>query len=296
MVEKPHATTTPVFRLKAENRSNSAKIKHVGYLSENEKLGDEVIELDKPIHPKGDVVGKHAIPIKSIGAYEMVGRLFRCNIVGSHIVFSSRYPLMYLNIGYERPLVTGSLFQIFYSIDMNEEEKKAIKEKTKNEKDNKHYVGLKFTGTWHRHIDCDEEFVEHYETMITTMLKNEAKENYETLVSGELESLESYTEKYTERERIYYDSLMKDQEIPFRSFNKMRDHFVDLCTSTSSQGRFYKFIELAMKCREIHRRKQYGLPEQEESDNEFVVPKTVTKLDDVYQSLIENNELSLMDE
>ncbi len=288
MVEKPHTTTSPVFRLRADNRSNSAKIKHVGYLQENEKLGDEVVELDKQIHPKGHIIGKHAIPIKNIGAYEMVGRLYRCNIVGSHIVFSSRYPLMYLNVGYERPLVTGSLFQLFYSIDMNENEKKAIKEKTKNDKDNKHYIGLQFTGTWNRHIDCDEELIEHYDAMIITMLENDAKICYSN--NQESNSLDAYIQKYITNEKSYYDNLMKDQVLPFRSFNKIRDHFVDLCTS----DKFYKFVELAMKCREIHRRKQYGLTEN--SDDIFVIPKTVTKLDNVRQKLIDNNELALFND
>lgn len=276
----PHSSTTPVFRLKADNRSNSAKIKHVGYLQENEKLGDEVVELDKQLHPNGHVIGRHAIPIKNIGPYEMVGRLYRCNIVGSHIVFSSRYPLMYLNVGYERPLVSGSLFQIFFSIDMNENEKKAIREKTKNDKDNKHYVGLHFTGTWRRHIDCDEEFVEHYEKMIVEMLEKDA-----SILHMDIDQIS----EYVKTEKVFYDSLMKDHDMTFRSFNKVRDHFVDLCTSE----KFYKFVELAMKCRDIHRRKQYGLPE--DSDNTFVVPKTVTKLDDVRQNLINNNELALDD-
>lgn len=287
MTEKPHTLTSPVFRLRADNRSNSAKIKHVGYLQENEKLGDEVVELDKTLHPKGNIIGQHAIPINNIGPYEMVGRLYRCNIVGSHIVFSSRYPLMYLNVGYERPLVSGSLFQIFYSIDMNENEKKAIKEKTKTDQDNKHYVGLHFTGTWRRHIDCDEEFAEHYEKMIVNMLRNEAVKCYTGL---DTESLEIHVNKYIESERLFYDNLMKDLDLPFRSFNKIRDHFVDLCMSE----KFYKFIEVAMKCREIHRRKQYGLTE--DIDNTFVIPKIVTKLDDVRQNLIDNNELALTDD
>jgi hypothetical protein len=83
---------------------------------------------------------------------------------------------------------------------------------------------------------------------------------------------------------------MKVQDIPFRSFNRIRDHFVDLCVS----DKFYKFVVLAMKCREIHRRKQYGLPE--DSDNSFVVPDSVTHLDSVLQCLIENGELAPTDD
>lgn len=56
------------------------------------------------------------------GNFEIMGRLFRCNIVGTHIVVSSRYPIIYLNVHYDRPMVSGSLFQIFFSIDMDKTE------------------------------------------------------------------------------------------------------------------------------------------------------------------------------
>lgn len=287
-----HEKKIPVFRLKPKNRSSECTIKYVGFLEEEDKLGDEIMELDKPIHPNYATVGRHAIPIKQIGVYNMVGRLYRCNIVGSHIAVSNRYPLMYLNVEYERPMVSGSLFQIFFSIDMDKNQKNTIKEL-------KSYVNLKFAGNWVRHIDCDEEFTQNYDAYLQEMLKNEAlnmfyrsddqnveNEKRENMSENEITQ---WIEKYAIAERMHYDSFMKTQEsMEFKSLTKLRDEFVELCMSE----RFYKFLQLAMKAREQHRRKDYGL---EDDVATYVVPKTVTKLDDIRQQMIQDDELILED-
>jgi hypothetical protein len=280
----------PIFRLRPHNRTNTATIKYVGTINENEKLGDEIVELDSPLHPDSDSVGKHAIPIKRIGEFEMVGRLYRCNIVGSHLVASRRYPMMFLNVHYDRPMVSGSLLQLFFSIDMNNDEKKTIT-------NNAYYVNLKFTGTWYMHIDCDDEFVENYERFLTEMLEEDAsiliyksdKEEYVTIrTTYTEEEIMHWIENYVNTERVFYDYLMKDQTAEFKSLDKTRDYFVNLCTS----DKFYKFLQLAMKCREIHRRKEHGI---EESAHAYVVPTNVTKLVDIEKTLMDNDEIILDD-
>ena len=42
-----------------------------------------------------------------------------------------------------------------------------------------------------------------------------------------------------------------------------------------------------MKCREIHRRKEYGV----EDDSIYVIPDQVTKMSDLKQNIIDNDEL-----
>ena len=49
MSKEVHDTTQPVFRLKPTPYNNSCVIKHVGYLTEKEKLGDERVEFDTPV-------------------------------------------------------------------------------------------------------------------------------------------------------------------------------------------------------------------------------------------------------
>jgi hypothetical protein len=288
--DKTDESMTPVFRLKVKNQSNSARLRYVGNLKGTEKLGDEIVELDRPIHPDANTVGKHAIPIKNIGDFEMIGRLFRCNIVGSHIVMSKRYPLMYLNVQYDRSMVSGSLFQIFYSIDINKQEKANIKK-------NAQYVNLHFNGVWYRHLDCDDEMKQNYEQYMIEMLEDEAMNRFyksndpETIKLRESlqdDEVTEWIDQWVEKERVYYDNLMKEQVIEFKSINNTRDQLVELCTSE----KFYKFLEIAMKCREIHRRKKYNL----EDESSFVVPKNIIKLDDIKKKMIQDNELILNNE
>lgn len=282
-----HAKTSPVFRIKPINRTNNAIIKYVGLLNENEKLGDEPIELDAQFHSEAPLVGKNAIPIKNINIFEMVGRLYRCNIIGSHIVMSNRYPIMYLNIHYDRPMVSGSLLQIFYSIDIDKEQKKEVK-------DNKKYVNLKFSGTWYRHIDCDDEFIQNYEKVLTEILETEAIEKIYKSAEDEYskiretmneEQIIDWIDKYVANERQYYDNLMKQQVVNFKSISKTRDELIKLCTC----DKFHKFLQLAMKCREIYRRSEYGLDDK----SQYNIPKEIIKMSDIKKKLIKNNELIL---
>lgn len=290
---KSHQNTSPVFRLKPISRSNSAKIRHVGNLLEGEKLGDEIVELDTVLHPEADIVGKHAIPINKIDSFEMLGRLYRCNIIGTHIVVSRRYPMMFLNVHYDRPMVSGSLLQIFFSIDMDKDEKTAVKDSQNNAK----YVNLTFTGKWTVHLDCDDELTENYERYLIQMLENDATEKlYKSTEQDIVELRESmsddqvieWMDSYIREHRVFYDNLMKEQIVEFKTIRRTRDWFVELCQSE----KFYKFLQIAMKCRELHRRKEAGFDE----DTMYVVPKNVTKMTDIRDKMIENDELILNDD
>lgn len=286
-------TQMPVFRIKLkEPRINQCKIKLAGIINENDKLGDEVVELDKPLHKDYHAVGKNAIPIRDINGYNILGRLYICNIVGSHIVSSSRYPIMYLTIEYQKTIVTGSLLQLIFSIDMEKEQKKAITAPDQ-------YVNLSFTGNFVSHIECDDEFKNNYEKYVKEMLESEALnifyhsedpdiiEKRKTLT--ELEILE-WVDQYVKNEKIEYDKIMYEQtNLTVKNITVLRDSFIKLCMS----DRFYKFLELAMKGRELHRKAKYGI---EDNSNEYIVPKTVTKLDDIKQKMVDNDELVLDDD
>jgi hypothetical protein len=276
---------TTVFRIKPESNTNRAVIKYIGKLNADEKLGDEIIELDTPLHPNALVVGKHAIPIKKIDSFDMVGRLYRCNIVSTHIVVSRRYPLMYLTVEYERPLVSGSLLQLFLSLDMDIKQKRKIMDS----KNNAGYVGLTFTGSWYLHMDCDDELVENYERFLVKMLEDEASK----LLASDCKYMDDneiceWIENYVRTNRVFYDGLIKEREFKFTTINKMRDWFISLCQSEN----FNKFIGIAMKCREIYRRKQAGV----EDNTPYIIPKNITKLADISNEIIDNDELILEDE
>lgn len=276
----------PVFRIKPEGNNNGT-VKYIGLLNENEKLMDEIVELDKPIHPCWELIGKNALPLDKFGQFNMLGRIHRCNIVGTHIVVSRRYPAMYIDVSYERPMVSGSLFQIFISIDMTMEDKKAITE-------NKKYVNLRFKGNWYMHIDCDEELTANYDNMIENMLQDDAADIfYKSDDIMFIEKRKTYTDsdvldwiaEYVKKEKPYYDMFIKEHEIEFKSLIKLRDMFIDLSQST----RFNKFISIAMKCRELYRRKENGI----DDTNIYSVDNrdNVVKMIDIENALIENDEL-----
>jgi hypothetical protein len=281
-----HKNTSAVFMIKPKNRSNECTIQYRGILRETEKLGDEIVELDKPMHPDSIVAGKHAIPINNIGSFEMIGRIYRSNIVGSHIVVSKRYPLMLLNIHYDKPMVSGALLQLYFSIDMDSDEKKAIK-------DTKQYVNLNFSGKWVRHLECDDEFIENYDRFLVEILEKDGATKFYKSEDPHIvalrntmtdEEIVDWLNNYVETERVFYDDLMNEKDMKFESIRKTRDYFINLCSSE----KFYKFLEIAIKCRDIYRRKEKGYSE---NDNVYVVPKNIIKLDDIQKQLIENDEL-----
>ena len=287
---KQFLNSTPVFRVTPDG-SERGILKYVGIVNENEKLGDEVVELEKAIHPEHDIWGENTLPLKKIGPFDVMGIIYRCNIVGSHVVVSRRYPVMYLDVYYEKSMVSGSLFQIFFSFDMNPEDKREIK-------DTKKYVNLRFGGKWFRHIDCDEELIQNFDKMITPMLENDGAQIFYTSTDPDIiskretfteDEIAGWIENYINTEKLFYEDLFKEKQTSFRTLRKLRDWFVEL----SQTERFSKFVQIAMKCREIHRKKEHGF---DEDSKMFDIPKIVTKLDDVRLKMIENDELIMDDD
>jgi hypothetical protein len=233
------------------------------------------------------VIGKHAIAIKSIDGYEMIGRIYRCNIVGSHLVMSNRYPLVYLSISYQKPMVNGSLLQIFISMDMSERQKKQIKK-------NSQYINLRIRGKWVRHIDMDDEVMQNLDKMLETTLEDQAtklfySDEYKTINGKSRDDMDedeivTWIEEYISKEKVFYKDLVSDQPYEFRKIETARDYFINLCQSP----RFYSFLRIAMACRLIHRRKEGNLDE----DSSYVIPKHVTNIRDLRQEMIDSGELT----
>ena len=208
----------PIFRLKPHNKTLSATIKYIGSIEEGEKVNNDIYDLVK----NNDNIIDNTITYKTVDDYEITGNIYRCNIVGQHIVASSIYPLMYIDISYNKTFVSGSLFQIFFSINMSKEFKKNIKS-------NKEYVNLTFNGEWIQHFDGDDEI----------------KSNFEKFVEND-------------EEKQYCLNMFSQQKMEFISMDKVRDYFIEF-TSTEL---FIKFVKIAIKCRNIQRRNKYGLTDE----------------------------------
>lgn len=241
----------PIFRIKPIN-TNEAIIKYVKTIHNTEKITDEIVELDKITYSICKVIN-NSIIFKSIDDFEIVGNIYKCNIIGSHIVKSTKYPVLYLDIKYSRPMVSGSLFQLMYTINID---KKSIT-------DNKQYVDMRFTGEWIRHIECDDELSKNYDTMITEILKT-------TCDTTILEPIKKE-----------YDQLFKPHKIIYKSQSKLKEDILNLCNTEY----FYNFIKIALKCRELNRRNKYGIK------YEYTTPIITTDINDIKKQMISDDEI-----
>jgi hypothetical protein len=260
--------TIPLFRIKPLDATR-AIIKYKGSIAEDEKIIDEVIDVDN----------KNIMSLKQIDKYEITGCIFKCNIVGSHIVASTKYPVVYVDIYYEKPMVSGSLFQLMYTIIMDAKEKKQISGHNK-------YVNLHFNGSWMRHIECDVELQTNYNDLLTDMLELEAIDKLYS--SDDLAHIRESSEEinwinnYIIEEKKEYDLIITSRPYTFKSINTIRDEIATLCSS----DRFHKFIKIALLCRDENRRKKYGV-----KNEKYDRPNVSLYIDKIKQEMIDNDEL-----
>ena len=285
-MEKQYENVTPVFKIKPVN-TTSVIVKIAGYLENDQKLVDELIEFDQSLlKPERVGATKNVINFGIIDGFVVTGRIYRCSIVGAHIVASYRYPLIYLDISYDKPMVSGSLFQLFYSIDTDKDQKKQIKH-------NKQYVNHQFSGKWVRHIDCDDEMKDNIrdlekitEDATTTAFytSNLFGKDSQTLPD---EKIVDMIEEYVNREMESHKSLIKDEHFEFRSLNHIINDILNICNSDN----IINFIKYGIDQRREQRRKKYGVNDS----TEYTVPKNITSLSDLRQELLESGELIIED-
>ena len=91
--------------------------------------------------------------------------------------------------------------------------------------------------------------------------------------------------EYIKEHRVFYDELGNDTKVEYRSISQTSDMLIELCQSE----KFHKFLQIALKCREIYRRKQSGITD----DDIYVVPKKITKMKNIRDEMINSGELLL---
>lgn len=284
-IKEAHDNTSAVFRIRPSG-TGMAQIKYKGFITAGEKLGDEVIEFDEVIHPESDIVGKYAIPIKRIDSYDMLGRIYRSNIVGSYIVLQSNYPLMFLTIEYSKTIVTGSLLQIYLSIEMEHEHKLEINKSKKYEQ----YRNLTFSGKWNLTMECDDELKELWREKLEPIVKEEALQKYhEDYEENEEKQRMSVSEtlewivNYKEERMKWYENLIENKtDFSFRTVKRARNYFIDL----AQDPRLHALLKIAMDCRILNRRKEHNI-----GDDTYEIPEKVTNMADIRQKMIDDDEL-----
>jgi hypothetical protein len=288
--KEDHQNTSAVFRIKPLS-CNRAQIKYKGWVTDQQKLGDEIIELDEVVHPEPEIVGKHAIPIKQIGDYDMLGRIYRSNIVGSYIVNESNYPVLFLTVEYARSIATGSLLQIYLSIRMDKDYKDEINKSKKYEQ----YKNLHFGGTWNLSMECDPELKELWREKITETLKEDAllefHSDYETNEEKQSMTTDGILEWIDGRvndEIKWYEAVMEEREFKFRTVNRTKNYFVEF----AQDPRFYKLLDVAMYCRVLNRRNEQNI---DDDTYDIPDPDKVVNMNNVRQQMMENDELVMSD-
>lgn len=276
-----------IFRIKPIRKSNKAISKFVGVIGENEKLIDEVVLLDEPLHHDVDLYGKHAIPLKKIDDYDMIGRLYWSNIIDSYIVLGTKYPILYLSIEYNKPLVSGSLCQFILSFNFDKEEKKKIVE----QKNNALYKDLEMKGKYSLHFDGDPQFFENYEKLLIEMLRKEAIEKMINEGKNDMEDNEllDYVNEYIDNERKNYDNIFYEKEYDFETIGKAKEYFINLCGNKYMNS----ILKICMECRRLKR-----LDDVNANDEcfKYEIPKNNIKTKDILEELENNDEFVFSDD
>ena len=263
-----------VFRIKPDGDSIALKFKGTC----PDKIEDEMIDLTNIPHKANDAYGNNSLAIKKIGSYDIVGFIYRSNINSSYIATGLRYPLMYLTINYYKGMMAGSILQLVLSFDIDRDEKKKLKNKN-------NYANIKLAGNWIQHIDCEVDLQQDFEAVLTEHLENEALSLYfsdETLKmsSRTQDEIAIWAEEYVNEHRKLYKQYFDSKKFEFKSVKDAIKYFVSLCEMDD----FYKFLCVAIKCRDLRRRKNLCV-------ETYNVPKKVCKMTSIIDELLATGDL-----
>jgi hypothetical protein len=268
---KNNENCQPVFRLKPTPYSNSCIIKHVGYLNENEKLGDEIVEF-KTSKELQSTYGKNVDYIGLIMGYNIKVYIFKNNIIGSYLLKNDYIPIYSISIAYEKNIVTGPLFDIYLGFKLDETSKEILKTPTK-------ITNAHVTGSYQLKIYCDELVINNINNFYNRIGKELIRESYVLAKLNEL-SEEEFT-KYLEREINTIKSNVQNliDGINIDIFKKHTHTIENILRPLYNNNKLNFFIKFCLEKREAERRQTY------KAIDNYELPKRVLNIKDV-----ENNE------
>lgn len=272
MSTKQQVQMEAVFRLKPNktyNELEECEIKHVGYVSPTDKLGDEPIEIktsDKEIK----VVGKDTLLLNKINGYDITINAYRNNIIGNFLIKNSKLPVCSLQFMYSKNIVVGYLFNVFIYFILDPVKNYFLKSP-------KDYVGAKVYGKYYMVIDCDKELLDGFNNLLNNEIQKYSLEDvaYE-LGDNELteEKMLEMIEKDMKEKREFYEMLIKGKEVYFkRNLKTMVDEYLfPIFNSKHIKG----LIKYALEVRAKKRVKEYGA-----FDGEYKIPEKVLNIQDI---------------
>jgi len=261
----------PVFRLKPTPYSNDCIIKHVGYVNENEKLGDEIVEFKT----SDDIVNKFGKNVDYLGViknYIIKVYIFKNNLTGSYVIKNDFLPVYSLSITYEKNIVNGPLFDIFIGLKLDDKSKEL-------KKNPKKIPNLKVYGDYQIKILCDDNVKNNiqnfYDNIGKELLNNENILN--KLDNMTEEEFSKYLQEQITLNKTYIEELINGKSID--RFQTITKTIENILRPLYCDYKLDLFINFALTKREEDRRKQYGAIEK------YELPKRVLNIKDV-----ENNE------
>ena len=259
----------PVFRLKPKQNEPdemaSCEIKHVGFINQNEKLGDEPIEINDNKN------NKFIVSLGSIDGYQITVRAYRVNMTGHYMVNNNRLPLCCLQFLYSTTILSGSLFTLFIYLNLDKFKNSFL---TKPQS----YVGATVYGKYTLVLDTDNEIGVKELTELTDKFceKYVIEEFASTLEENQNMSEEEILEKIrilTEEKKIFYNQLIAGKSIShFKKFNPfVKEHLLDVAKSSNFLG----LIKFGLHIRSKKRNEEYGA-----YNKEYTIPQKVFNVSD----------------
>ncbi len=264
----------PVFRLKPyRNDDNKAvcDIKHVGYMSPTDNLGDEPIPIETTAEEK-KALGANTHYMGKINGYDITVNAYRNNITGNYMIGTKNLPVISLQFMYSKNIVTGFLFNIFIYLVINPEENPHLKTPQS-------YIGARVYGKYLMIVDCDKELIDNMNTLLDDKLEEYAMEDIANDMTNQDDSnltddeLVEKVKQNVDEKKDFYNKLLKGVEVGnYKNIQKFaEEHLIPLYKNKHITG----LLKFALDIRNKKRIKEYG-----SFQGEYKIPERVLKLSD----------------
>ena len=258
----------PVFRLKPKRNESgdmaSCEIKHVGFINQNEKLGDEPLEF--PDKKEGN---KFILSLGMIDGYQITVRAYRMNITGYYMVNNSNLPVCCLQFLYSKTIVSGSLFTIFVYLTLDKFKNSFL---TKPQS----YVGATVYGKYTMVLDTDNEITaDNLKELNDIYCEKYALETVASQINNDLseEEILNKIKEDTEEKKQFYNRLFAGKNIDsYKNFSTLlKEHLLETVNSKHFSG----LIKYALYIRSKKRNKEYNA-----YNKEYKIPEKVFNVAD----------------
>jgi hypothetical protein len=263
----------PVFRLKP-NRTEPTElsecdIKHVGYISGNQNLGDEIVELETtPAEQRK--YGKNIHTLGEINGYDITVRIYRNNMTGHFMINSKQLPVCNLQLMYSKTILTGYLFNVFIYFILDPYKNSFLK-------DPKSYVGARVYGVYYMILDSEGEINQNISHLYNVLCEKYAKEQLVEEMTNNPDMKEEDIVKrlndIIEEKKEFYKRVMIGTEI--KSFRNIKEFVDDYLKPIYNNKHFIDIVKYALEERHKKRIKEYRA-----YDKEYKVPEKILKLSD----------------